>query len=80
VVALNRTEALSKTSGPEAALEVVAELEFDGRLSQYQYLPAIKAYLLDQLGRVDEAEFARAQALTLSTNEVERDFLAKQVR
>lgn len=80
VVALNRAVALSKTSGPEVALGVVETLESDGRLSQYQYLPAIKAYLLDQLGRVDEAELARARALTLSTNEVERDFLTRQVR
>jgi RNA polymerase sigma-70 factor, ECF subfamily len=80
VVALNRAVALSKTSGPEVALTVIESLEVDGRLDDYHYLPAIKAYLLDQLGRVDEAEQERARAFELTTNEVERDFLAKQVR
>jgi RNA polymerase sigma factor (sigma-70 family) len=78
VVELNRAVALSKTSGPEVALHVVEQLESDGRLERYQYLPAIKAYFLEQLGRVGEAEQERARAFELAGNEVERDFLAKQ--
>ena len=34
------------------------------------------AYLLDQLGRRDEADRARSRALDLTTNQVERAFLA----
>jgi RNA polymerase sigma factor (sigma-70 family) len=78
VVELNRAVALSKTSGPEVALDVVERLESEGRLDRYQYLPAIKAYFLDQLGRVDEAERARVRAFELAGNDVERDFLARQ--
>jgi RNA polymerase sigma factor (sigma-70 family) len=77
VVQLNRAVAISKTSGPEAALKVVDDLESEGRLDRYQYLPAIKAYLLDQLGRYEEAEIARARAFDLAANEVERGFLSK---
>jgi RNA polymerase sigma-70 factor (ECF subfamily) len=76
VVQLNRAVALSKTAGPEIALKEVETLESDHRLDQYQYLPAIKAYLLEQLGRTDEAERARSRAFELSANEVERAFLS----
>ncbi|WP_353479758.1 DUF6596 domain-containing protein [Streptomyces sp. ALI-76-A] len=45
-VALNRTVPVSMAQGPAAALAQVEALEQDGRLSRYQYLPAIKADLL----------------------------------
>jgi RNA polymerase sigma-70 factor (ECF subfamily) len=76
VVQLNRAVAISKISGPLVALEIVERLEGDGNLDRYQYLPAVKAYLLDQLNRPDEADLARARALALTTNQVERAFLA----
>ncbi|MCA2226781.1 hypothetical protein [Nonomuraea aurantiaca] len=62
--------------GPAVALALVEALEQDGRLSRYQYLPAIKAVLLRRLGRTDEAAAAYRQALELTGNEVERAFLA----
>ena len=79
IVQLNRAVAVSKTSGPQVALAIIEGLESDGRLDRYQYLPAIKAYLLDQLGRDNEAEQARTRAFELASNEVERDYLASQL-
>jgi RNA polymerase sigma factor (sigma-70 family) len=76
VVQLNRAVAISKISGPLVALDIVEQLESEGNLDRYQYLPATKAYLLDQLGRSDEADRARSRALELTTNQVERAFLA----
>ncbi|SDR89001.1 RNA polymerase sigma factor [Actinopolymorpha singaporensis] len=76
VVALNRTVALAMVSGPARALAEVEELGRDGRLAGYQYLSAIRADLLQRLGRVDEAAAAYRQALESTTNEAERDFLA----
>lgn len=76
VVELNRAVAVSKISGPLTALDIVERLEREGNLDRYQYLPATKAYLLDQLGRRDEADRARSRALDLTTNQVERAFLA----
>ncbi|MFI7144903.1 RNA polymerase sigma factor [Nonomuraea sp. NPDC050022] len=76
VVALNRTVPVSMLHGPALALTLVEALEQDGRLSRYQYLPAIKADLLRRLGRTDEAATAYRQALELTDNEVERAFLA----
>jgi RNA polymerase sigma-70 factor (ECF subfamily) len=76
VVQLNRAIAISKTEGPLVALEIVERLEGEGILERYQYLPATKAYLLDQLDRGPEAELARSKAMALTANEVERAFLA----
>ncbi|WRZ88303.1 RNA polymerase sigma factor [Streptomyces sp. NBC_01007] len=79
VVALNRTVAVSMVSGPAKALAEVAELGKDGRLARYQYLPAIKADLLRRLGRSEEASIAYRQALELTGNDAEREFLAERL-
>ncbi|MEV0389689.1 RNA polymerase sigma factor [Nonomuraea sp. NPDC050643] len=80
VVALNRTVALARTQGPARALAEVEELERDGRLAGYQYLPAIKADLLRRLGRTTEAATAYHEAMTLTANEAERDFLSGRLK
>jgi RNA polymerase sigma-70 factor (ECF subfamily) len=76
VVQLNRAVAISKISGPLVALEIVERLEREGDLDRYQYLPAVKAHLLDLLDRGAEADHARARAMSLTANQVERAFLA----
>ncbi|MFE7169764.1 RNA polymerase sigma factor [Streptomyces sp. NPDC057616] len=75
VVALNRTVPVSMAHGPAVALAHVEALEQDGRLARYPYLPAIKADLLQRLGRANEAAAAYRQALQLTGNEAERTFL-----
>ncbi|MFJ9831863.1 RNA polymerase sigma factor [Streptomyces sp. NPDC101169] len=79
VVALNRTVPVSMAHGPAVALAQVEALEKDGRLSRYQYLPAVKADLLQRLGRTDEAAAAYRQALELTGNEAERAFLTARL-
>src|SRR5262249_31315295 len=74
VGALNRTVPLA--NGPRAEVE---RLERDGRLSGYQYLPAVKADLLSRLGRTGEAAGAYRQALALTANDAERAFLTGQL-
>ena len=66
-------------SGPGKALEEVERLEADGRLAEYQYLPAMKADLLRKLGRLEEAADADRRALDLASNEAERQFLAARL-
>ncbi len=79
VVALNRVVPLAMVAGPAKALAELEQLERDGRLSGYQYLPAIKADLLSRLGRAGEAAEAYRQAFDLAANEAERAFLAGQI-
>ncbi|MGW5361090.1 RNA polymerase sigma factor [Actinopolymorpha pittospori] len=79
VVALNRTVALARVAGPERALAEVEALEAAGQLAGYQYLPAVKADLLRQLDRREEAAVAYRQALELTRNDAEREFLAERL-
>ncbi|HET7017851.1 MAG TPA: RNA polymerase sigma factor [Streptosporangiaceae bacterium] len=79
VVALNRAVVISMVSGPQAALDELAELEADGRLDGYHYLPAAKADLLRQLGRRAEALCAYETALKLAENPAEQAFLAGRI-
>jgi len=79
VVALNRAVPLSMVAGPAAALAAVEELEIGGQLAGYQYLPAVKADLLSRLGRRADAAEAYRQALELTDNATERDFLIERM-
>jgi len=79
VVALNRAVALALAEGPETGLAQIQELEADGRLADYRYLPAAKADLLRRLGREDEAAQAYRAALALTENSAERDFLGRRI-
>jgi RNA polymerase sigma-70 factor (ECF subfamily) len=80
VVALNRAVAVAMVDGPAVALDEVEALERDGRLAGYRYLPATKADLLHRLGRDAEAVQAYREALALTDNAAEQDFLAERVR
>ncbi|SDS13080.1 RNA polymerase sigma factor [Microlunatus soli] len=75
VVALNRTVPLSMAAGPAAALTEVERLEAAGGLERYGYLPAVKADLLRRLGRSGAAAEAYRQAIALTDNDTERDYL-----
>jgi RNA polymerase sigma-70 factor, ECF subfamily len=79
VVALNRAVVLAMADGPEPALAEIRELELDGRLAGYRYLPAAKADLLRRLGRRGEAVCAYQAALELTDNSAERDFLTRRI-
>ena len=79
VVALNRAAAQALAQGPAAGLAEIEQLERDGRLADYRYLPAAKADLLRRLGRADEAAAAYRAALALTGNSAERDFLARRI-
>ena len=79
VVALNRAVAVAMARGPDAGLAQIGELEADGRLSGYRYLPAAKADLLRRLGQPEAAAQAYRAALALTDNAAEREFLARRL-
>lgn len=78
VVALNRAAARSRVPGSDlgAVLADLDALADDPALARYPYLPAARADLLRRLGRTVEAAAAYDAALALTTNPVERRFLA----
>ena len=79
VVALNRAVAVGFAEGPAAGLEALEPLGNEPILAGYSYLPASRADFLRRLGRNDEARLAYEEALMLSENAVERDFLSARI-
>ena len=79
VVALNRAVALGFAAGPAAGLAALDELAAEPQLAGYGYLPAARADFLRTLGRVAEARQAYEEALSLTENQVEREFLAARL-
>jgi RNA polymerase sigma-70 factor (ECF subfamily) len=75
VVALNRAVAIGLAEGPAAGLQALDELSSEPVLATYSYLASARADFLRQLGRSSEARVAYEEALLLSENAVERDFL-----
>ena len=80
VVELNRAIALSFAIGPDAGLARLDELGTDPRLARYPYLAAARADCLVRLGHPAEARIAYDEALILTDNDVERDFLSARSR
>jgi RNA polymerase sigma factor (sigma-70 family) len=79
VVTLNRAVAVGMRDGPAAGLEALAALADEPQLAGYAYLPAARADFLRRLGRVEEARAAYAEALRLTDNAVEREFLVMRL-
>jgi RNA polymerase sigma-70 factor (ECF subfamily) len=75
VVALHRAVAVAETDGPAVALALVDRLDLDA----YYLLHAVRAELLDRLGRRREAGAAYAAALERTGNQRERDHLARRM-
>ena len=80
VVALNRAVAVGLADGPDAGLAALDTLAAEPQLAGYSYLAAARADFLRRLGRTDEARMSYEEALLLTENAVERDFLADRVR
>jgi RNA polymerase sigma-70 factor (ECF subfamily) len=71
VVALNRAVAVAEVHGPAAALAIADELN----LSSYYLFHAIRASMLDRLGRAAEAAAAYRDAIARCANAAERAYL-----
>lgn len=75
VVELNRASAVSMASGPAEALEIVDRLAQEKRLSASHLVPAVRAELLERLGRTEEAREAFAEAASRARNARDRAIL-----
>ena len=79
VVALNRAVAVGFADGPAAGLAAVDALADEPQLAGYGYAAAARADFLRRLGRVEEARVAYEEALLLTENAAEREFLAQRL-
>jgi RNA polymerase sigma-70 factor (ECF subfamily) len=79
VVELNRAVAIAMADGPEAGLARLDALAADDRLVDYPYFHSARADLLRRLAQRPAAEAAYRRALELTTNDVERAFLARRL-
>jgi RNA polymerase sigma-70 factor (ECF subfamily) len=79
VVALNRAVAVGFAQGAQAGLAALDSLATEPNLSTYGYLPAARADFLRRLGRITDARLAYQEALMLTNNAVERDFLTRRL-
>jgi RNA polymerase sigma-70 factor (ECF subfamily) len=79
VVALNRGVAVGFARGPAAGLAVLDELTAEPQLAGYGYLPSARAAFLARLGHAAAARIAYQEAILLTGNAVERDFLAARL-
>ncbi|HWG75139.1 MAG TPA: DUF6596 domain-containing protein [Acidimicrobiales bacterium] len=75
VVALNRAVAVGFADGPEAGLAELDVIGAEPQLAGYSYLASARADFLRRLGRTAEARGSYEEALLLTENSVERDFL-----
>ena len=79
IVALNRAVAVAEVDGPAAALHIVESLAApSGALDDYPLLHAIRADLLERLGRRTDAVAALDAAIAGSGNAAERRLLERR--
>jgi RNA polymerase sigma-70 factor (ECF subfamily) len=79
VVALNRAVAIGMAQGPDAGLRAIDAIRDEPELAGYRYLPAARADFLRRAGRFDEARSQYAEAIALTDNGVEREFLSSRM-
>jgi RNA polymerase sigma-70 factor (ECF subfamily) len=79
VVELNRAVAVGMADGPQAGLALVDALLESGELADYHLLPAVRADLLQRLGRTGEAAASYREALALAPTASERTHLERRL-
>ncbi len=79
VVELNRAVAVGMADGPQAGLALVDALLESGELADYHLLPAVRADLLQRLGRRAEAAASYREALALASTASERTHLERRL-
>ena len=79
VVELNRAVAVGMADGPQSGLALVDALLESGELADYHLLPAVRADLLQRLGRTAEAAASYREALALAPTASERTHLERRL-
>jgi RNA polymerase sigma-70 factor (ECF subfamily) len=79
IIALNHAAAVAMSEGSEQGLALIDEANANRKLENYYLLHAARADLLRRLNRVDEATTAYTRALSLTTNNLEQQYLRKRL-
>jgi RNA polymerase sigma-70 factor, ECF subfamily len=79
VVALNHAAAVAMNDGFEKGLALMDEANAARKLDKYYLYHAARADLLRRLNRPLEAQSAYTRALSLATNQVEREYLRRRL-
>jgi len=79
IVALNHAAAVAMSEGSERGLSLIEEAGASGKLDNFYLYHASRADLLRRLNRLTEAATAYKAALSLSTNQVEQQYLRKRL-
>jgi len=80
VVALNRAVAVGFAHGPAAGLVALNDLAAEPQLAQYPYLAAARADFHRQLNHHHDSRLAYEEALILTDNQAERDYLTARIK
>ncbi len=79
IVALNHAAAVAMSEGAEKGLTLVEAANVKRKLEHYYLFHAARADLLRRLKRFDEATTAYTRALSLTTNNIEQQYLRKRL-
>ncbi len=80
VIALNRTVAVARVHGPSQALHDLDQIPHRNLLDDYHLFHAVRAALLEEAGRTDEAASHYRRAESLTNLPSEREFLDRRAR
>jgi RNA polymerase sigma-70 factor (ECF subfamily) len=80
VIELNQAVAVAMRDGPLAGLQRIDAILARGDLADYHLAHAARADLCRRLGRTIEARTAYQQAVALTSQKPERDFLERRIR
>jgi RNA polymerase sigma factor (sigma-70 family) len=75
MVTLNRAIALAQVEGPQAGLDLLATLDDDNRMTDNHRLDAVRAHLLERLGKLHEARTHYLAAARRTTSLPEQRYL-----
>ena len=78
IIRLNQAVAVSLYAGPQEGLALVEELS--GELNGYAPFHLARADMLKRMGKFTESRRAYQQALALTQNQAERDFISEQIK
>jgi RNA polymerase sigma-70 factor (ECF subfamily) len=79
VIALNHAAAVAMAEGAEEGLRLIDAAGADGALDNYYLFHAARADLLRRLNRNTEAHAAYERALSLTTNQIEQNYIRRRL-